>query len=146
MEPVVPYCSQADLEVRYGETLLTQLSDRGTAPGSGIDAALFARAIADAEALIDGYLAGRYAVPFASVPPLVKDLAQRIAIHNAHGETVGDKIRADHDAALKQLRDIAGGLITLNADGAEPGSSGGGEAITNEPERPFTPASMKGYI
>ncbi|MFZ1680360.1 MAG: DUF1320 domain-containing protein [Rhizobiaceae bacterium] len=140
------YCTQADLEARYGATLLTQLSDRADAPGAGIDADLFSRAIADADALIDGFMAGRYAVPLAVTPPLVKDLAQRIAIYYAHGETVGDKIRADHDAALRQLRDIANGLITLNADGAEPAASGGAEILTNQDERPFTPGTMKGFI
>ncbi len=140
------YCTQADLETRYGTSLLTQLSDREATPSGAIDADLVARAIADAGALIDGYLAGRYALPLAETPALVRDIAQRVAIYYAHGETVSDKIRADHEAALRQLREIAGGTITLDAGGTEPDASGGGEVVTNVPERPFTPASLKGFI
>lgn len=140
------YCTQADLETRYGAQLLAQLSDRDEFSGGGIDAALIARAITDAEALIEGYLAGRYLTPVAPVPAVVTDLAQRIAIYYAHGQTVSDKIKADYEAAIRQLKDIASGVMKLAASGAESASGGGGEVLTNEPERPFTNASMKGFI
>lgn len=142
----MPYSTQADLEIRYGQTLLAQLSDRDAFSGGGIDADLFERAITDADALIDGYLASRYLTPVTPVPSIVTDLSQRIAIYYAHGETVSDKIKADHDAAMRQLKDIANGVMKLASAGVESTSGGGGEVITNEPERPFTSESMKGYI
>lgn len=143
----MPYCDQAQIETRYGAQLLTDLSDRDGFASGAIDAALFARAIADADALIDGYIAGRAALPLIEVPALVTDLSQRIAIYYAHGSVVADKIKADYEIALRQLKDIASGSIKLPlASGAEATSSGALEILTNEPERPFTNESMKGFI
>lgn len=140
------YCTQAELETRYGTALLVQLSDRDETPSGAIDAALIARAIADADALIDGYLAPRYALPLAATPQLVKDLSLRISIYYAHAGVAGDKIAKDYDQALKQLKDIGAGTIRLDVAGIEPAASGGAEILTNQDERPFTPQTMKGFI
>lgn len=140
------YCTQIQLEARYGEALLVEISDRADVPTGTIDADLITRAITDATALIDGYLAGRYALPLATVPALVTDLAQRIAIYYAHSNVASEKIGKDYEAALRQLKDIASGLIKLDAGGAEPAGSGASEVRTNDPERPLSAATMKGYI
>jgi phage gp36-like protein len=142
----MPYCTLDQLTDRYGEPLLVQLSDRGPVPAVVPDADLFARAIADADALIDGYLKARYALPLSPVPALVTDLSQRIAIYNAHASSVGDKIKADHEMALKQLKDIASGLSRLDAAGVEPAASDAAEVLMSEPERPLSATSMKGWI
>lgn len=140
------YCTLQELTDRYSARMLLDLSDRGEAAAEEIDAALIDRAIRDADALIDGYLAVRYALPLASVPRLVTDLSLRISIYYAHAHVAADKIKADYEAALKTLRDIAGGLIRLDLDGAEPPPSGASEVRTNEPQRPFSAATMKGYV
>lgn len=142
----MPYCTLDQLKARYSERLLLDLSDRGTAPATVIDIALIDRAIADADALIDGYLKSRYALPLADVPRLVTDLSLRISIYYAHAHVAADKIKADYEAALKSLRDISTGLIRLDVAGTEPASSGGEEVRTNEPHRPLSADSLKGYI
>lgn len=140
------YCTLAQLADRYSTAMLVGLSDRdGEAPDEP-DAALFARVIADADALIDGYLKVRYALPLASTPRLVTDLSQRVAVYYAHGQVAPDKIRKDYEDALKTLRDVAAGLIRLDVAGAEPAPSGAAEVRTNEPHRPMTADTMKGYI
>ena len=140
------YCTVAELTDRYSQSFLVQLSDRADTPAVGIDTGLFDRAIADADALIDGYLKTRYALPLASTPPIVKHISQRVAIYNAHGQTVADKIRDDYKLALGQLKDIAAGTIKLDVAGVEPEASGSLEVLTNEPGRPFTADKMKGFI
>jgi len=142
----VDYCTQIQLEARYGAALLVEISDRADVPTGTIDADLITRAITDATALIDGYLAGRYALPLATIPALVTDLAQRIAIYYAHTNVASEKIGKDYEAALRQLKDIASGLIKLDAGGAEPAGSGASEVRTNEPERPLSAATMKGFV
>jgi phage gp36-like protein len=142
----MPYCTQADLETRYSTAMLVALSDRGATPTGTVDAAFVARAIADAAALIDGYLKGVYALPLAATPAVVTDLALRIAIYYLHGQSVPDKIRQDHEQALRQLRDIAAGVLKLDAAGLEPAPSGASEVLTNEPVRPLTAGSLSGYI
>lgn len=144
------YCTIAQLTDRYSERFLLELSDRALlAPADPvIDADLFDRAIADAGAEIDGYLLGRYRLPIDNPPPMLIDLALRMAIYKAHAAVVPDKIRDDYKDAIKTLQLIANNTIRLpGIDGAEATGSGltGGVQMT-DPERPMTVASMKGYI
>ena len=75
----MPYNDLAKLTARFGEDLLLQLADRD---GSGaVDAGVVDGAIADTDAVIDGYLAGRYKLPLASTPPMLADLAAAITIY-----------------------------------------------------------------
>ncbi|SMH42479.1 gp436 family protein [Mesorhizobium australicum] len=140
------YSTQAQLVERYSEKMLIDISDRGETPTGEIDAALIARAIADADALIDGYLKVRYALPLADVPDLVRDLSLAISIYKAHAHVAAEKITADYKDALKTLEQIARGLIQLDVEGVEPAPSGAAEVRTNQPERPLSAATMKGYI
>jgi phage gp36-like protein len=142
----MPYSTQAQLETRYGTQLLVEISDRDDIPGGVVDAALIARAIADADALIDGYLKPSYALPLSPVPPLVTDLSLRISIYYAHTNVVSEKIREDYERALKQLKDISTGILKLDAAGVEPAGGGSNEVLTNEQERTFTAETMTGYI
>lgn len=140
------YCTLDELKDRYSERMLVSLSDRGDVATGTVDADLIDRAIADADALIDGYLKVRYALPLATLPRLVKDLSLRISIYYAHAHVAADKIKTDYEEALKTLKQISQGLIQLDVEGVEPPASGAAEVRTNEPERPFTAASMKGFI
>lgn len=140
------YCTQAELIERYSERMLIEISDRADAPTGTIDTALIDRAIADADALIDGYLAVRYQLPLASVPRLVKDLSLRIAIYYAHAHVAPDKIKEGHDNAIATLKQISAGHVRLDVAGVEPAASGASEVRTNNPERPLTNQTMKGFI
>lgn len=141
------YCTIEQLTDRYGATLLIELSDRGDEAPEAPDAGLFARAIADADALIDGYLFGRYALPVSSVPALLVDLALRISIYYAHANVASDKIRRDYEEAMKTLAAIGRGDVNLNIEGAQPAGSGvSGGVTTNDPARPMTADTLKGYI
>lgn len=116
------YCTQADLIDRFGDTEITQLSDRS---GLGaLDSAIVAQAIADADAEIDGYLSGRYALPMASVPLVMTRLACDIARYWLFGQDVTDLVKARYDQAISYLGKVASGTITLGPDatGNEPAS------------------------
>lgn len=140
------YCTLQELTDRYSQRMLVEISDRADAPTGAVDTDLIDRAIADADALIDGYLKVRYRLPLASIPRLVKDLSLRISIYYAHAHIASDKIRRDYEEALSTLKHISQGLIRLDLDGAEPEASGASEVRTNNPERPITATTMKGYI
>lgn len=140
------YCDLDLLKQRYGERLLIDLSDRGDSVAGTIDTGLITRAIADADAEIDGFLRGRYALPLKAVPPLLTDLSLRLSIYKAHTHTVSEKIRDDYRDAIRSLELIAKGEIRLDIDGAEPASSGASDVLMTETSRPITVASMKGFI
>ncbi|MDO9639687.1 MAG: DUF1320 domain-containing protein [Pseudotabrizicola sp.] len=140
------YTDLARLTERFGADMLIRATDRSDAPTGTIDASVVEKACADAAALIDGYLAARYALPLAEVPPLVSALAEDIAIYRLHPYGTDDKIKADHDAAMRALRDISSGAIRLAVAGNEPATTGGTGAMFTDRERPLTEASMKGFI
>jgi phage gp36-like protein len=140
------YATQAELVERYGDPMLIQLSDRADPPANVIDAGVVARALADADAAIDGYLAGRYALPLSATPDLVRDLALAIAVYKLHRDTASDKIRKDYEDALATLRQISAGVIRLNVAGVEPASSGASGVRITDRERPLTPENLKGFI
>ena len=140
------YCTLDQLQTRFGETLLIDLSHREGERPVAPDAALFERVIADADALIDGYLKGRYQLPIAAVPPILTDLSQAIAIYKAHSSVAAEKIRKDYEDALKTLKDIGSGAARLDVAGAEPAASGSSGARITDRQRPFTEKNLEGWV
>ena len=142
----MPYTTQAKLTDRFGEQILIQLTDRGELATGTVDAAVVSQAIEDTDAVIDGYVARRYALPMASVPPLIASLALDIAIYKLHVRSPGEKIEADYKAAMKSLEAISSGAIRLPIAGAEtPGSGSSGARVTDR-NRPMTADNLKGFI
>jgi len=142
----VPYITLDQLTDRYGERLLVQITDRAAPPVGSVDTAVVNRALADTDAVIDGYLAGRYALPLAEVPPLLTDLGQAIAIYKLHMFEPDPKIAQDYKDALASLDRIAKGVIRLPVTGIEPESSGASGVVTIDREREFTPENLTGFI
>jgi phage gp36-like protein len=140
------YATLEELTERFGERMLLQLTDRASPPAGAIDQAIVDRALADADAVIDGYLAGRYQLPLSEVPPLVVDLAQVVAIYKLHPFEPDPKISKDYDQALKTLREIAQGVVRLPAAGIEPAAVSSSGVKTNDRERPFTEDNLKGFV
>ena len=58
------YAAQSDLTDRFSAAELAQLTDRVN--GTVIDTTVLGRALSDADAEIDSYLATRYALPTSS--------------------------------------------------------------------------------
>lgn len=144
----MPYASQADLEARFGAAELAQLTDRVL--GTLVEPAVVAAALADADALIDGYLAQRYALPVNPVPPLLKRVACDIARFLLHGKSAGEKVRQAYDDALKVLRDLADGRAALpgaaEAPSAQAPAAAGGTPRTAAPARIFDRGSLGDYL
>lgn len=141
------YSSLQILLDRVGEATLVALTDRSEVPLGVVDADVLARALADADAVVDGYLAARYKLPLTSTPALIADLATAISLWKLHTSTPEDKVKADYDAAIKTLRDIAQGVIRIpDAAGVDATPSGAQGVQFIDRERPFTPENMTGFI
>lgn len=114
------YCTQQDLVTRFGEAEIRQLSDHG---GTGeINTEVVAQAIADATAEIDGYLAGRYALPLANIPELLRLYACDIARYRLFEDGAYEQVVDRYNNALRFLRDVAAGRMQLfsSSEGARP--------------------------
>ncbi len=144
----MPYATQADLETRFGVQELAQLTDRvsGTVP----DAAVIAAALADADALIEGYLAQRYALPVSPVPTLLRRIAADVARFLLHGKSAGEKVREAYDDALSVLRDLSSGKAALAgalpAPAAQAPAAAGGAPQAAAPARIFDRGSIGDYL
>lgn len=141
------YITTAQLIERYGSQILVDLTDRAEVPTGAIVQSVIDRALADADARIDAYLAGRYTLPMAEVPAVLVGLAGAITIYLLHVHQPGEKIRADYDDALRELDRLAKGHSRLvGAVGIEPAPVSGSGVLVTDRDRPFTADNMKGFI
>ena len=130
------YATQQDLIDRFGEEELVQLTAR--AGGSTIDATVVAKALADADAEIDSYLAARYTLPLVTVPEVVARLAADMARFYIYDDRATEQVSKRYDNAVKLLKSIASGAVTLGVDSqnAQPVTEGGAQIDAND--RVFT--------
>lgn len=142
----MPYASLQNLTDRVGAELLLQLADRSTPPTGAVDSAVIGRALSDTDAVIDGYIAGRYVLPLQSVPPLLVDLASSIALYKLHIVQPEGKIADDYKDAIASLVKISTGVIRLPLAGVEPPSSGSSGVDFTDRDRDLTPDNMRGLI
>lgn len=141
------YSTLEHLTQRFGAAMLIGLTDRAEPATGLLDEAVVARALADVDAIVDGYIGGRYVLPLTEVPPLISDIARSIAIWKLHPYKPDDKIAEDYRDALRSLRDISDGKITLNvASNTAPATVEGSGARLTDRERPLTAENLKGFI
>lgn len=114
------YSTQSDLEEQISQDELVELTDDA---GSGaVDISVVARAVTDADAEIDSYCATRYSTPFDPVPVIIRKLSVDLAIYNLFARRslkVPEERQKRYDNAIRFLRDVARGLISLGADAPE---------------------------
>lgn len=140
------YVTLTQLADRYGERMLVRLTDRGEVSTGQIDMDVTDRALADTDAVIDGHVAARYALPMARIPALLTDVAAAVAIYKLHTHDPDAKITRDHEAAMATLRQIARGEVRLDVEGTAPAGTGGSGARTTDRDRPMTASTLKGYV
>lgn len=124
---------------------LTNDDPRGTEPDMGkAEEALLA-----AGELVDGYLRGRYELPLAEVPTLLRDLARTIArfkLYERRPESdMPETVMETYKAAVKTLEQIRNGRITLGVAATEKDLPERGEHRISAPKAFFSPDMQKAY-
>jgi len=100
-----------DLQQRFSGHELVQLSDRA---GTGdADLAIIEMALADAAAEINGYLAGRYALPLTVTPPIINRVACDIARYRLYDQAAPESVRERYEDARRLLEAVASGKAKL---------------------------------
>ena len=138
------YCTQSDLLKQITSEQLIQLTD--DADAGVADTAIVDDAIAAADAVIDGYCAQRYTVPFASTPPIINEISVTVALYKLftrRAHAMPELRKEQYDNMIKMLKDIEAGHLSLGvpAPTANPdrkGTYGGNERI-------FTRDDMEGF-
>ena len=137
------YATQSDLTTRFSERELVQLTDRADEPTGAIDAARVTRALEEADNIIKSYVGVRYALPLASVPPLLVDLACDLARFKLYDTGATEEVRNRYDDAIARLKALATGTAVLDIAGIEP--EGRDDLVFTDPgERLFSRDKMRG--
>lgn len=142
----MPYVTLAQLIERYGEPALIAVTDRAEFATGVVNEASIDRAIADADALIDGYLVRKYALPLAEAQPLLVKIAGSLVFYDLHTYQPDEKIVSEQKLALAMLRDIASGTVALTVAGLEADNVAGSGARITDRDRLMTQDNMKGFI
>lgn len=121
----MPYATQTGLVERYGEAELVALSDKADPPTGAIVSTVVDRALADADAIIDSYVAARYIVPMVPTPAVVVSTACVIARYKLHEDHATELVRKDYEGAIAWLRDVAAGRAQIVGAMAPGGSASG---------------------
>jgi len=139
------YCTQSDILESLDQTTLIQLTD--DAGTEGIDASAVARAIADADAEIDGYCGSRYSVPFATVPDIIRKFSVAIAVKNLFSRRRGapDNRRKDYDDAIAFLKDVAKGVASLGVNDPDGTPAASNAPDIDGPDRVFDRDNLEGF-
>jgi phage gp36-like protein len=141
----MPYASQSDMVARFGEREVRILTDRDNQ--GLIDPAVLDYALAQADAEIDGYLQGRFALPLASVPVLLVGIACDVARYRLAGTDIRetDPIRMRYKDAVKLLASIGKGELQLGLSATGQATPDAGAVRIVEGGRVFTPDTLSDY-
>lgn len=141
------YSALDDIKKLIPEDTLIQLTDDdgiGTVNQGRVD-----EAIVQADSEIDSYCGGRYSVPFATVPGIVKKISVDIAIYNLYSRRVEvlPETRADrYKNAIRQLEGISKGVISIGVDPAPSAATQSSNTVQVETsEKIFSRDKMTGY-
>lgn len=137
------YAGVSELLTQFGEDALLVLADRD---GDGqIDVPVVERALIDASAEIDGYLAGRYELPLADRPPVLVRVCADIALYRlASDADLGtDERRQRYQDAVKFLQGVSRGQVSLGVSEKVAATAAPSLHILSAPRR--RPRGWRGY-
>lgn len=147
----MPYATQAEFEDKFGTELTIELTNLENPSAVAVDTDVFGRSQVDGDALIDSYLAVRYALPLSSNPPILRlialDIYRYLLAHNANEADV----RQRYEDALRMLQQIANGTLKLAVEEIDDAAAVGAPAYS-APERTFTVSTsasrgtLEGYV
>ncbi len=135
-----PYLSIGDFVGRFGFDEVVRMTD---AEGAGrIDRALLVAALADAQAIADSYLAIRYQVPLATVPPIVSMIVADLARARLYPRGAPEGIAEAAKLAEQRLKSIQAGAMNLGLPVATAPATAEDAPILWQPGQRRFPASM----
>ena len=141
----MPYATETEFIESFGLELTIELTNLENPEADTVDSTVMDRGLTRASSLIDGYLSGRYALPLASTPELLKSLCLDIARYQLGHYGKEDDARQRYEDALRQLQQIANGTLNLGLPAADTPTIVSGSPQWNAPARVFDSDSLKGF-
>lgn len=125
------YASAQDMLDRFGTPKLVQLTDINVPMTGTVNATVLSKALADASSVIDGYLVGRYPLPLANPPEVLKVHCCTLAHFRLLGSSADDAAIDANKEALGYLAKVAEGKVSLIAPADVPAAVGAGPVLFN---------------
>lgn len=138
------YCSLADLQLAIPLATLIQLSNDTMVeygrPEPTLNLAVVEEAVRQGEELVDAHLRGRYNLPLAPVPSVVKDATVNLARHwlyarRPEGSELPDAVTRTYKSALQILEAIRDGKLTIGVPTGESAPEPGEMKVRARPRR-----------
>ncbi|NCJ06681.1 DUF1320 domain-containing protein [Synechococcales cyanobacterium C] len=107
------YATPQEFIDQFGQEESLQLTNLDDPTAEDVDEELLERTLADATDEINGYLEGRYPLPFTSVPRVLRRVALDIARYRLDRYLARDDARQRYEDAIKFLESVAKGMIRL---------------------------------
>ena len=143
------YATAQDLIDRFGLEELVRLTNPTDRTATAIDSARLDQALADAKAVIEASLAGRYELPLASKPEILTRIACDLAryfLFDGANQRPTEQATKRYDDAIAYLTKVSTGAINLSLaqDQTAPPVSAGAPSFTGEP-RTFTTDTLRDW-
>lgn len=135
------YASVADMIERFGETEMVELTDLEHT--GDVVSSVAERALTDATAEIDSYLAARYRLPVTDTPRLLSVLCSDIARYRLETGANSEQGRQRYEDAVATLKKISRGEINLPL--ASPPAVSAEPMISPGSARVFDDKALRGY-
>lgn len=138
------YCTLSDIQYAMDEADVIRYTDDDDV--GIVNTQVVEKAISDAGALVDAYLAGRYAVPLDPVPDVINWAACDIAVYKISSRRgiAPEEVRQKFDDAVKFLDRLASGKGEL--PGASQSTSGGADTVQMTSDtRVFSRDRLRGF-
>lgn len=139
------YATAADMQARFSESDLILLTDLD-GENDAIDETVLAQALEDASAEINGYLGGRYQLPLTKVPSVLNRLCCDIARFLLSGERAPEVIENRYQNAVKFLRSVGKGELSLGIDDSGDTATTQNLAQLSSAGSVFGRAQSKGFL
>lgn len=112
------YCRFEDITNIVSERELINLTNDKPSADSVADKTRFEAVSKDTDSLINGYLRGRYKLPFSSVPAVIRQIAVDICayrLYSRRSQKIPEHIVNNYNSAISRLKDIQKGDLLLES-------------------------------
>jgi phage gp36-like protein len=122
------YATKSDMLLKFGETHMRQLTDIGTPRLNSINDDVLTKALSDATAWLNGFLAGRYALPITDPTALatLNGHCCNVARYMLMSVTADEQATALYKSADAYMTKVSTGAIVLIQPDQVPAQTGVG--------------------
>ncbi len=137
------YATQAQMISRFGDKEIVELTDRA---GVGIlNVSVLDDKLTDANAEVDGYLQGRYNLPFTSVPEVLRRIGCDIARYHLYDDRPTEAVAQRYKDAIAFLKMVAKGEARLGVDASSEAPSTASVPEFFAPDRVFNKDTLADF-